>query len=284
MRRVRLHIFGIIVSIAIAPVTPVLASNINIDVFASSAPNVFGSPSWSAYAANALHSLENGLGSTGNRNLSPTAYEVLVDYFDPGDVMVTSFNSWRGVANPVVPFNNEYGNRIHFGLHAFGDGGPSSIRFRLSDLSYYINSSDGLLNFAGDFVGLDFNGTTRYGIDWGTDRVKGGGDDTIITGVGSGSTLIDELVYVGVGNAYWPANIAQMVDTSAYIYEQELTITGGYVLTDGDTFGATDNTTIMVRSAPPPPSNDVPEPVSLTLLGAGLLTLRRIRRSKMSAA
>lgn len=283
MRRILLYILSVTASMAI---TPVFASNITMDVFASSAPNVYGSPSWGAYAANALNSLKNGLGTTGDRNLSPTAYEVLVDYFDPGDVMVTSFNSWRGIANPAMPFNNEYGNRIHFGLHAFGDGGVSSTRFRLSDLSFYINSSDGLLNFSGNFVGYNFNGTTSYGIDWGADRVKGGSDDTLITGSGSGTVLIDELVYVGVGNAYWPADIAEMADTAVYIYDEDLTITGGYVISDGATFGFSDNTTVMVRSSPPSSSNDVPEPGTLTLLTAGLggLLIASRRRSKMNTA
>jgi MYXO-CTERM domain-containing protein len=33
--------------------------------------------------------------------------------------------------------------------------------------------------------------------------MKGGGDDTIYTS-GNGTTLVDEIVYVGVGNALWP--------------------------------------------------------------------------------
>ena len=273
--------------LAVASITmPAQSANITLDIFASSAPNVFGSPSWNAYAANALNSLENGLGTTGDRNITPTAYEVLADYFDPGDVMVTSFNSWRGTANPAVPFDNEYGNRIHFGLHAFGDGGAGSTRFRLSDLSFYINSSDAVLNFSGNFSAYNFDGTTRYGIDWGADRVKGGGDDTLITGPGSGMVLIDELVYVGVGNAYWPQDIAEMADTTAYIYDEDLTITGGYMISDGTTFGFSDDTTIVVRSSPPPSSDDVPEPGTLTLLTAGLggLLIASRRRSKMSIA
>ncbi len=259
---------------------PAQASNITLDIFASSAPNVFGSPSWNAYAANALNSLNNGLGTTGNRNLSPTAYEVLNGTFAPGDVMVTSFNSWRGVANPPLPFAGEYGNRIHFGLHAYGNGQLDS-QFRLNTLTFYINSSDTLLNWSGNFVGYDFNGTTSYGINWGADRVKGGIGDTIITGAGSGSVLIDELVYVGVGNAYWPQDIAQMADTTAYIYDEELSITGGYCVYDAaNQNGFCQSRTVDVQVAPV--SGSVPEPATLTLLGAGLLALGRFRRKSQA--
>lgn len=254
---------------------PAQAANITLEVFPSSAPNAFGSPSWNAYAANALHSLEKGLGTTGDRNITPTAYEVLQDYFDPGDVMVTSFNSWRGVANPAVPFDNELGNRIHFGLHAFGDGGVDTTRFRLNDLTFAIDSSDGLLGFSGDFVGLDFNGTTRYGIDWGADRVKGGGDDTIVTGPGSGMVPVDELVYVGVGNAYLPADIAEIADIVPYIYDEEIQIGAEYCIRDStDTFGfCSSGTFISVESR-----LAVPEPGAFTLMGAGMLAMTRLRR------
>jgi hypothetical protein len=176
------------------------ATSITIDVVPSSAPNgSSASPSWTSYVANALNSLENGLGNIGNRATDPTAYEIAGSKILPGEIAVTSFNSWRGQVSPPAPFANEYGNRLHFGLHAYGDA-----QFKLADLTFAMHSSDPTdsLVFTGNFIGYNYS-TTRYGINWGTDGVKGGGDDTVYTS-GNGTTLVNEIVYVGVGNAWWP--------------------------------------------------------------------------------
>ena len=195
-RKIQLAILG---GAALAGVMSANAT-ITLDVVASSAPNASGSPSWSGYAANALNSLANGLGNIGSRATVPTAYEIAGPIIKPGDVMITSFNSWMGVAGPLAPpFDKELGNRMHFGLHAYGDG---TSQFKLADLTFAIHSSDpdDSLLFVGDFIGYNYNGTTRFGVNWGPDRVKGGGDDIVYTS-GNGTTLVDELVYVGVGNA-----------------------------------------------------------------------------------
>ncbi|MBN1910915.1 MAG: hypothetical protein JW818_14310, partial [Pirellulales bacterium] len=175
MRFVLMAVLGLC---ALGLVTNASAS-ITLDVYASSAPNASsGSPSWSGYLVNALNSLENGLGNIGDRSVDPTAYEIAPDVVGPGEIAVTSFKSWRGEVNPAAPFDNEYGNRMHFGLHAYGDG---SMQFKLEDLTFELHSSDSgdTLVFVGDFLGYTYNGVTRYGIDWGADRTKGGGDDII---------------------------------------------------------------------------------------------------------
>ncbi len=248
------------------------SAGVTIDVVASSAPNVFGSPSWGGYLANALNSLENGLGNIGDRNTDPTAYEIAGATVAPGDFMVSSFNSWRGDVNPTGAFANEYGNRMHFGLHAVGDG---TTRFALENISFSLTSSDdaNALGFAGNFVGLGYS-STRYGIDWGADRVKGGGDDIIYTS-GNGSTLVDEIVYVGIGNAFWPGGgdpdpsnpvggaQAAMDDAIAYVLANApFSITGTYSI-----FGDTGSDTVTV----------IPAPGTAALLvgGAGLLGRRR---------
>ncbi|MEN6332713.1 MAG: hypothetical protein ABFE01_00545, partial [Phycisphaerales bacterium] len=178
------------------------AAGITLDIQPSSAPNASGSPSWNGYVVNALNSLEHGSGNIGDRSTNPTAYEIAGPVISPGDIAVTSFHSWCGEVNPSAPFANEYGNRLHFGLHAYGDG---TTQFSLSELTFDMHTSDAWdsLAYSGDFVGYSYNGATRYGIDWGADRVKGGGDDILYTS-GNGTTLVDELVYVGVGNAWWP--------------------------------------------------------------------------------
>lgn len=246
---------------------------ITLDVRASSAPNFYGSPSWAGYLGNALSSLENGLGTTGDRTTSPTAYEVAGPIIQPGDIMVTSFNSWMGVAGPLaVPFNNESGNRMHFGLHAYGDG---TAQFTLNDLTFAIHSSDSgdSLVFTGDFIGLNYS-TTRFGVNWGADRVKGGGDDTYYTS-GNGVTLVDELVYVGVGNAWWPGgdtpDQAAMDDAASWMRgNAPLTITGSYAI-----LGNTGSDTVTV----------VPEPTTmiagaLLLLPFGASAIRKLRNRR----
>jgi len=190
------------------------SSGITVDVHASSAPNAFGSPSWSGYSANALYALENDLAMNVDRSVDPTGYERAPAQIPAGDIAVTSFKSWRGVLSPAAPFHDEYGNRLHFGMHAYGDG---STQFTLEDLTFELHSSDpgDSLVFVGDFIGFGYTGTTRYGIDWGPNRVKGGGDDTVYTS-GNGTTLVDEIVYVGVGNAWWPSGGDPQTDMDDY--------------------------------------------------------------------
>lgn len=250
------------------------SADIAIDVVPSSAPNAYGSASWAGYITNTLTGLENGLTQVGDRQTDPAGYSAITNgIYEPGDTMVTSFKSWRGFADPGTQwgsqFANELGNRMHFGLHAMGDG---AVRFALADVTFDITSSDGVLNYAGDFVGLDYS-SNRFGVDWGPDRQRGGGDDVVYNS-GNGTTLVDEIVYVGVGNAYWPQASGGQTDQEAidevvaWIIDHNVSMVGSYSIagTDGGTYDGSVGLAL-------------PTPGGLVLLGlAGLgLTRRRGR-------
>jgi hypothetical protein len=254
-------------------------ASVTIDVYASSAPNVGASPSWPGYLTNALNSLENGLGTTGNPTLDPTAYAVLGTTVQPGQMMVTSFNSWLGVANPGSPFQNEFGNRLHFGLHAYS----TDQKFVLNDLTFAIQSSDAnVLGYTGDFVGYNYS-STRIGIDY-VDGIKGNGNDIVYTS-GNGLTPVNEIDYVGVGNAYWPggddpnpanpAGGAQAAMDAAVAYidsNYPLSVTGTYWI--GEATGSATVTT-------------TPEPCTLAIWsllgGIGAIVGYRRRKAALAA-
>lgn len=251
-------------------------ADITVTVVPSSAPNVYGSPSWGTYVTNSLFALENGLTQVGDRETDPTAYQAITDgVLRPGDIMVTSFKSWRKYTNPGVvwgpQFAGEYGNRMHFGLHIMGDG---TEQFCLEDLEFEISSTDGnVLGFAGDFVGFGY-ASTRHGIDWGPDRIRGTADDIRYTS-GNGTTPVDELVYVGVGNAYWPQPATGQSEEDAihdaivWMRSQGVQVTGEYSITgkSGGVYG--DATTLVI-----------PSPAPLAVCGVfGLALVRRRTRS-----
>lgn len=265
------YVASVGISLLLACATSAQAGVI-LEVVPSSAANASGSPSWSGYVANAMYALENGLSSWGDRSTNPTGYEAAPAEVLPGEIAVTSFKSWRGQVSPTGAFANELGNRMHFGLHAYGDG---TTRFRLEDLTFSLHSSDpdDSLIFEGDFIGYSYNGTTRFGVDWGADRAKGGGDDTVYTS-GNGTTLVDELVYVGVGNAWWPGGdlpdrgvgdpAAAMADYNEWIDSvAPVDVTCSY-----DILGYEGNAMVTV----------VPEPATMALLALGGLAVTAVRR------
>ncbi len=246
-------------------------AGVTVNVVASSGANYYG-PSWSGYNSNALHALENGLSTYGDRATNPTGYEASPDTVDPWEIAVTNFKSWCGDINPTGLFANEHGNRMHFGLHVYGDG---STQFTLQDLSFEIHSSDtnDTLKHTGDFSsGYEYR-STCYGIDWGADKVKGGGDDTVYHS-GNSSTLVDELVYVGVGNAWWPGGSnygdpqTEMDDFYNWIAgKQSIDVTGTYTINiSSGTFSGSDMVTV------------IPEPATMILLGIGGLNFWHKRK------
>lgn len=250
--------------------------------FWSPAPNAYGSPSWGGYVANAQTGIQGGGVNVGDRNTDPTGYEIL-STFTPGDMMVTSFTSWRGVAGPLAPFAGEYGNRLHVGASIISD-----TAFTLADVTFDYQSSDGSLNYSGDLAGTNFGTGSRVGVWYGANGVLGGGDDVIYntSNIGNDSVLINELYYVGVGNAFWPGGDltppssgtqADIDATAAYILANVSYVTNKYCVRDRSC-----DTSTLYRS-------DVPEPPSASTFGLGLaglvgLGLIRRRRSAMTAA
>lgn len=256
----------------------VLKADPVFNVVASPAPNFSNLPAFQSYNVNALNSLENGLGDIGDRGTDPAAYETYADGSSIGifELIVSNFNSWRGQADPSSPFDNQLGNRLHFGVHIVGDG---STQFRLEDLQYEIDSTDDVLDFSGDFVGQSYS-EFRIGIDWGADRAKGGGDDLLINS-GAATQFVDELVYVGVGNAYDASNESGVtdqdkIDSLTSGFTSPVDVTGSYTLNDdqGSLLGTDSTTVTIVPVAVPEPASS-----SLAFLMGIVVTCRRRKRA-----
>ena len=177
-------------------------ADITTNVFAHSAPNEFGSPSWPGFLDMAMPAIDNGSGSSGDRNTDPTAYVEFApgQFISPIQLIESDFLSWLGVANPSAPFELEMGNRLHFGVNIFSDDGT---QFRLGDLSFEMSSSDSgnALGLSVDFANSTYS-SSRIGIDYGADHTRGGGDDTVYMSGESAAMMVNELIYVGVGNGF----------------------------------------------------------------------------------
>jgi hypothetical protein len=223
--------------------------------------------------------LENNLGNIGNRSTDPTAYEQGLTSILPGQILVSGFNSWDGLANPTGAFANEAGKRLMFALHII-DG---TNTFRLDNLSYDSNSTDpyNQLNFDGDFLGAGFN-NRRIGINYGADGVKGGGDDITYQNGESSALLINELLYSGIGLAqsvYASDPGLTNQDKLDYFVASYLSPYTPFVVSEIYTLW--NDAGAIIGTAQDSVIVDTPEPGSgLMLLSAGgaLLAFRRSRR------
>jgi hypothetical protein len=253
---------------------------ITFQVYATLAPNQFGSPGYPTWQNNALTALENGLSTFGTPG-TPTYYQT-VTTVDPQELTVTSFNSWLGQVDPGAVFGaafaGEFGNRGSFPLVISGNG----TKFSISELSFNAVSTD-----PGNTLGFGF-GTGAY--DYGSAYVGGilTGDPAnpiqFITG-GPDTQMVDFLWGRGSGNSLWPCGPsdpstpcstaaeqqAAILNESAVLLNQ--TYTGTYTLTDpnANILGSGSATFDIVT----------PEPSSVALLAFGVAALayRKTRSS-----
>ena len=222
MRRIALLLLCLVaVMAASGPLLPLVAqgSPLRFRVLMAPAPNRYTAKNgvaWTSYVnwvGRAMDSLENNKGNIGDPKTEPHALR-LVNDITPRLWAVSSNPSWRGKLNPTDPFNDQYGNAMHFLLHVQGDG---TVRFKYEDLSWCVwrtGQKGGVVcntmkltrpHSAGAWDRVDC--TYGWGYDWGADKAKGGGDDSQVCGGdqmnrgNTDTTLVDELFYVGASFA-----------------------------------------------------------------------------------
>ena len=203
------------------------ASVVRFDVVPSYGPNAFGSPSWSGYVSNAHTALMgNPATNVGDRTSDPTAFELVdpanptapVTLVDPIEMIVTPFNSWRGVAGPAVPFDGEFGNRVQFGfaLETDGNGRIDIANLNVQWTKHWMNN-DVAMETSSIIIDPLTQGTLStdaytaetIGVLYGGDGALGGGDDTILT---SGTGPVDAIYSVGVGDGLLPEDVGGATD------------------------------------------------------------------------
>jgi hypothetical protein len=262
---------------------PVLGSGgITITVFPALAPNRWGSPSWNAWASNAVTAILNGYSSYGDPS-SPTYYQQITNALPVTNNLVTSFPSWMGVASPGSAFGpafaQELGNRLTFGMDIKGGTNLISI----AQLSFTMTSTDpsNTLDWSYSPIPYSYSGLNTgsanpvyLGIIYGPN-----GQNIYVTN-GPATQLVNEIVTCGSGNAWWPDSTSadsiatqqsNIVLCASQIGDQPFFFTGTYTL---DGVSASNSVTFnpVVTNTPPSPSGspmlsilltDPPEDVNL---------------------
>ena len=184
----------------------VLSGGITITVFPALAPNRWGSPSWNAWASNAVTAILNGYSSYGDP-ASPTFYQQITNTVPVTNNLVTSFASWMGQADPGDVFGpafaQESGNRLTFGMDIKGGTNLISI----AQLSFTMTSTDpsNTLDWTYSPIPYSYSGLNTgsanpvyLGIIYGPN-----GQNTYVTN-GPATQLVNEIITCGSGNAWWP--------------------------------------------------------------------------------
>lgn len=110
-----------------------------IEVYASSAPNAFGSPSWTEYVSNALYALrERGFEPRRQPRLQSGRLRTARADIHAGRRDGDQLQELARRGEPGGAVRERTGNRLHFGLHIVGN----DVQFRMQDIFFEIISSD----------------------------------------------------------------------------------------------------------------------------------------------
>jgi hypothetical protein len=252
---------------------PVLSGGITISVFPALAPNRWDSPSWNAWASNAVTAILNGDSSYGDPS-SPTFYQQITNAVPVTNNLVTSFPSWMGVADPGSVFGpafaQESGNRLTFGLDIKGGTNLISI----AQLSFIMTSTDpgNTLDWTYSPIPYSYSGLNTgsadpvyLGIIYGPN-----GQNTYVTN-GPPTQLVNEIVTCGSGNAWWPDGTSadsiatqqsNIVACATQIGTQSFFFTGTYII---DGISGTNSVTFNPVVTNTPPSSSGSPMLSLML-------------------
>jgi len=247
-----------------------------IDIVPSKGPNgQFSTATFNSYAANAVNSLENSLGTLGDISTDPTAYvpktEVSSNVYQANatELIVSTFPSWDAQASPTGNFTGQTGNRIYFGVRIRSEG----TQFALHNLQFDADSND--VNNSFDTLDRNFNGENytarRIGIDY-VDGIKGNGNDIVYTN-NLGSLAVDELIYVGEDFANG-SNRNQPTDQENLDFSvNEIDILAPFSIFGTYTLFSDSSHTLGMEVAMSTAQLHIPEPSSMLLLTAGLLVI-----------
>lgn len=264
--------------ILISTVLAIVASaDVTLGVFASLAPNRWGSPSYTGYVDNAVLALETGAQSAGDQSL-PTGYSQ-ISQEDALQGIVTNFNSWLGSADPTRAFAGELGNRLTYGVVVDGNGDQVSA----GNLSFTMVSTDplGTLSYGSPEKIDEYSADSSTGV-YGTSGSSGaqvlyGFDGKKWVAVTDADSLYYDLVFVGMGNADDGSRFSSSPPTAT---DQDLidaaapaapyTVTGTYTYESGASVVSASKTVDVVA----------PEPTSLILLVTMLAGVWVVRRKR----